>query len=208
MGFGSTRGGILKSALALAAVLGAGGTLAWMVLAPGLARSVVENRTGFAFKAESLACNPLGFSLEISGAVVGNPQSFGGGESMLELDYLAMEADAAALARGEYQVRDLELRLPTVLLVRDERGRINLSTFLSRLLSSDGEAEAPLFRAQRTRLVVDRLVWIDHSQPTPQSFALDAKLDLERFDLESLDALFDPLLEVVEVMRGGESLRL
>lgn len=192
----SREGKILRSALALIAFLGAGGTLGWMLLMPGVLRTEIESRTGFPVIAKSWACNPFGVTLDGKDVRVENPTRFGEDDPMLDIESLHAKASLPSLGRGEFWIYDLELKIRRATLVLDEAGRLNLDAFANRLFAAaDGEGQTPFF-VERLRLVVDELEIVDNSRVVPARRTVRALLDVEYADLENPSQVFAPIREV------------
>lgn len=182
--------------MALLVFVSASGTLGWMVLMPSALRLEVESRTGFPVEIESFSSNPFGVSLSGSGIVVGNPGAYGGTGSMLDIERLEASLSLPALGRGEIWIHDLELRIARATLVVEESGRLNLDAFVSRLFAREDGLETMPFYAERVRLVVDELVFMDNSQVLPRQRSVRALLDVELSDVKRPRDLFAPLLEL------------
>lgn len=196
--FGSKRGGIFKPAVALLAFSGALGTLGWMLLSPDALREEIESRTGFPVEAEMLAVNPFGLSVTAENLLIGNPDAYGGGAPMLEIASLEMSASLPSLGRGEVWIYEMELHVPRATLVVNERGRFNLEVFASRLFSKPEGGDPMPFFAEKVRLVVDEILFVDNSQILPRSRSLRVSLDTELHDLDDSREIFHPLLELGE----------
>ncbi len=195
--FNSKRGGVLKSALALLTVLSAGGVLGWMLLMPGAVQMEIETRTGFPATAESMAVNPIGgLSLQGKNLVIGNPGTYGGGEAMLEIESVSGSASLPSLGRGEIWLYELEMHITRATLVVNENGRLNLDAFASRLFSDPATGAQLPFFAEKVRLVVDEVVFVDNSKVVPSRHGIRASLDSERADLEQSRDIFGPLFEL------------
>lgn len=194
--FRCRRGGVFKPALALLTFTSALGVLGWMLFTPDALRQEIEQRTGFPVQAEVLAVNPMGLTVTGENVVVGNPDAYGGGRPLLEIASLELNASLASLGRGEIWIHGLELHIPRATLVVNERGKLNLDAFAERLFfKSDGSGPMPFF-AEKARLVVDEVTFVDNSQVLPRSRSLRVSLDTQLHDLETARELFDPLYEL------------
>lgn len=194
--FRSKRGGLVKPVLALLTFSGALGVLGWMLLTPDALRSEIESRTGFPVEADMLAVNPLGLSVAGENVLIGNPGTYGGGRAMLEIARLQVNASLPALGRGEIWIHDMELHIPRAVLVVNEQGNLNLDAFAGKLFAkAEGGGYMPFF-AERVRLVVDEVTFVDNSQILPSSRTLRVSLDSELHDLEDSREIFDPFREL------------
>ncbi|MDQ8180668.1 hypothetical protein [Pelagicoccus sp. SDUM812005] len=193
----SKRGGVLKSALALLTVLSAGGVLGWMLLMPDAVQLEIEARTGFPAEAESMAINPVGgLSIDGKKLTIGNPGAYGGGDAMLEIESIKGSASLSSLGRGEIWLYELEMHISRATLVVNENGRLNLDVFASRLFADPATGAQLPFFAEKVRLVVDEVVFVDNSKIIPSRHGIRAMLDSERADLEQSRDLFGPLFEL------------
>ena len=195
-GLSGRRGGILKTALALLVFLAALGTLGWMLLLPSALVVEVETRTGFPVEAGQLAGSPFGVSLKGGDVVVGNADSFGGGEAMLEIRSLEMSGGLPARLRGAVWIEDLTLDLTKARIVADERGRINVETFLERLFAREDGTGAMPFQAERVRLLVEQVEFVDLSALVATRRSVRPMLDVEARDVASARELLGPLVEL------------
>ncbi len=196
---GSQRGGVLKSAMALLAVLSAGGVLGWMLLMPGAVQLEIETRTGFPAHAESMAINPVGgLSLDGKKLVIGNPGTYGGGDAMLEIESISGSASLPSLGRGEVWLYELEMHITRATLVVNENGRLNLDAFASRLFADPVTGTQLPFFAEKVHLMVDEVVFLDNSKVMPTRQAIRASLDSERADIEDSRDIFGPLFDLAK----------
>lgn len=192
----SKRGAVLKPAIALLAFSGALGALGWMLLTPDALRAEIEARTGFPLEHESLVVNLFGTTVSGENIVIGNPSEFGGGRPMLEIARLKVDASLAALGRGEIWIYDMELHVPRATLLVNEQGKFNLDAFAEGLFAAtDREGQMPFF-AERVRLVVDEVTFMDNSRLVPSRRSLSVSLDTELHDLDDSKAIFGPLFEL------------
>ncbi len=196
---GSQRGGVLKSAMALLAVLSAGGVLGWMLLMPGAVQLEIETRTGFPAHAESMAINPVGgLTLDGKKLVIGNPGTYGGGDAMLEIESVTGSASLPSLGRGEIWLYELEMHITRATLVVNENGRLNLDAFASRLFADPVTGTQLPFFAEKVHLMVDEVVFLDNSKVMPTRRAIRASLDSERADLEDSRDIFGPIFDLAK----------
>lgn len=196
--FRSKRGGVFKSAFALLTFIGAGGVLSWMLLMPNVVEIEIETRTGFPVEAKALAINPFGLSLNGEDVLIGNPDSYGGGEAMLSIESLLAEASLPALGRGEIWIYSMELHISRAVLVVDERGRLNLDAFANTLFSDPETGTLLPFFAENVRLLVDEVVFVDNSRVIPSRRQIRASLDTERTDLDNARDIFSPLFDLAK----------
>lgn len=194
----SRRGGVIKPALALLTVLSAGGVLGWMLLMPGTVQLEIEARTGFPAHSESMAINPLGLTLVGKELVIENPSVYGGGGPMLEIEGLRASASLPSLARGEMWINELEMHITRATLVVNENGQLNLDAFANRLFADPETGVQMQFFAEKVRLVIDEVVFVDNSRAMPSRRAIRASLDTERADLEQSRDIFGPLLDLAK----------
>ncbi len=168
-----------------------------MLLMPGAVQMEIETRTGFPATAESMAVNPIGgLSLQGKNLVIGNPGTYGGGEAMLEIESVSGSASLPSLGRGEIWLYELEMHITRATLVVNENGRLNLDAFASRLFSDPATGAQLPFFAEKVRLVVDEVVFVDNSKVVPSRHGIRASLDSERADLEQSRDIFGPLFEL------------
>ncbi len=194
--FAARRGGIFKTALALLIFLAALAILGWMLIAPSVALSEIESRADSRAEAETIFFNPLGLSLDATNLSIASPGASAPARPMLELQSLKAQASLPALMRGEIRIQSLELRIARASLVVDERGSLNLQTFVDRLFRS-AEDGAPIpFYAESVRLVVEELEFVDNSRLLPMRRAIRPKLDVELRQLEEARQIFGPLFEL------------
>lgn len=195
--FSSRQGGVLKSAIVLLFFVSAVGTLGWMLLLPSALEMEVESRTGFAMKAETLSCNPLGVSIVGETITLGNPAAFGGGDvPMLTVEAIGVSVSLPALARGEIWMDSLEIEVSKAYIVRDELGNVNLDVFLERLFTAGDQSEPMPFYAAHVRLIIDEVTFVDYSQPMARSQTLRLALDVKLQELEDAKAVFGPIFEI------------
>ena len=186
----------MKSAIGLMVFLSATGTLGWMLLLPSALRVEVESRTGFPVEIGSLASNPLGFSLSGKDVVVGNPSAYGGGEPMLQITELKADASLPSLGRGEIWIDDMELRVATARIVADERGKLNVDSFLRSLFASEnGDGSMP-FHATRVHLIVDEVQYVDLSAKIAGKRSIRPMLDVEVHDTDKPTELLGPIIDL------------
>lgn len=195
--FDSARGGIVKSALGLLFFGTAAGALGWMLLAPKALKVEVEARTGFKVNVGSLSSNPMGITLQARDIEIENPSSYGGGGAMLVIRSLDGQASVAALGRGEIWVEDLTIDIARASLVWDERGQLNLETFLDRLFVDEDSGPIP-FHAERVRFTIDEIEYVDYSRPMPTKRSIRPLLNQELRNVEDAFAIFAPVLELGE----------
>ena len=190
------RGGVFKSAVALLTFSSALGVLGWMLLSPDALRVEIETRTGFPVEADTLAVNPFGLTVTGENVLIGNPGAYGGGRPMLEIASLELNASLPSIGRGEIWIYDMEMHVPRATLVVNEQGRLNLDAFAVRLFANaDGGGQMPFF-AEKVRLIVDEVTFVDNSQIMPRSRSLRVSLDTELHDLEDSKEIFGPFVEL------------
>ncbi|MBK1875539.1 hypothetical protein [Pelagicoccus mobilis] len=194
--FRSRRGGVFKSAVALLTFTSALGVLGWMLLSPDALELEIEARTGFPVDAEVLVVDPFGLTVTGENVVIGNPSAYGGGAPLMEIARLEMNASLPAMGRSEIWIYDMELYIPRATLVVNEGGRLNLDAFAGRLFADAEDGDPLPFFAEKVRLVVDELTFVDNSQIVPRSRSLRVSLDTELHDLEQSRDIFGPLFEL------------
>lgn len=166
---------------------------------PGAVQLEIEARTGFPAHAESMAVNPVGgLTLDGSNLVIENPITYGGGAAMLEIESISGSASLSSLGRGEIWINELDMHITRATLVANENGDLNLDAFANRLFANpESGAQLPFF-AEKVRLVVDEIVFVNNSIAMPSRQVIRASLDSERVDLEQSRELFGPLFDLAK----------
>lgn len=168
----SQRGGILFKLLLCLVVLAAMAGLAWMVFLPHLVSSMVRERTGFDFKAESLMANPFTGEVRARGVVLSNPPTFPTAE-FLRINEFSCQADAWSLLTDKPVFERITLDIALVALVKRADGRTNAEVFRS-YLTDKNAPPTPTSQTARKRFVIrelrtrfDRLVVVDYTRAKP-----------------------------------------
>ena len=200
------RGGILRQAVFLLLFSLSVLVLAWMLFLPGALRAEVESRTGFAMDVETLSCNPFGLTLLAESLSIGNPESFGGGEPMLQIRSIKVYASPSALSRGEIWIDVVEIDIAKAIVVIDERGALNLDTFVERLFAND-EVAMP-FHAAEIKLAIDELEVVDFSSPSVSKRSIRPMEVFELRDREEAMDLFGPIVELARRVGGIASVEI
>lgn len=107
--------------------------LGWMVFLPGLLTSVLEKRTGFVTRVDSIYANPFKGEINLRGLVMVNPAGFRHAE-FLDLRQFTAKADLLSLL-GDHPVIDMStIDVARVTVVTNAQG-VNNVDLLSRRLS-------------------------------------------------------------------------
>ncbi len=107
--------------------------LGWMLFLPGLLTSVIEKRTGFITRVDSIYANPFKGEINLRGLVMVNPAGFSHAE-FLDLRQFTAKADLLSLF-GDHPVIDMStIDVARVTVVTNAQG-VNNVDLLSRRLS-------------------------------------------------------------------------
>jgi len=163
--------------------------LGWMLFLPGLLTSVLEKRTGFVARVDSIYANPFKGEINLRGLVMGNPAGFAHPE-FLDLRQFTAKADLLSLF-GDHPVIDMStIDIARVTVVTNAQG-VNNIDLLSRRLSwlpdkkargksksAAAEPGSPLkFLIRHLDLHLGEVVVVDDTGRTPvrSATALDFK---------------------------------
>jgi len=175
----------------------ASATLGWMVALPALVGFNIERDTGYLWEAESLACNPFGFELLIEGGVLRGGSSIHEGRPILGIRHLKATGPADLLVSGGSGLDRVELYIDRVTLIRDERGVLNLESFLESLLGG-AKALGDGFPIAECHLKIDTVEILDYALPAkPSHKALRLGIDADSFAAKDAIGLFAPLFEII-----------
>ncbi len=107
--------------------------LGWMLFLPGLLTSVIEKRTGFITRVDSIYANPFKGEINLRGLVMANPVGFGH-TAFLDLRHFTAKADLLSLL-GDHPVIDMStIDVARVTVVTNAEG-VNNVDLLSRRLA-------------------------------------------------------------------------
>jgi len=107
--------------------------LGWMLFLPGLLTSVIEKRTGFITRVDSIYANPFKGEINLRGLVMVNPAGFSHAE-FLDLRQFTAKADLLSLF-GDHPVIDMStIDVARVTVVTNAQG-VNNMDLLSRRLA-------------------------------------------------------------------------
>ena len=123
---------MLKTLMCLVCV-GAMLSLGWMLFLPGLLTSVLEKRTGFVTRVDSIYANPFKGEIRLRGLVMGNPAGFNHA-AFLDLRQFTAKADLLSLF-SDHPVIDMStIDVARITVVTNSQG-VNNVDLLSRRLS-------------------------------------------------------------------------
>jgi hypothetical protein len=129
----SSRGGVMLKMLMCLVCVAAMMALGWMLFLPGLLTSVIEKRTGFITRVDSIYANPFKGEIHLRGLVMANPVGFGHSE-FLDLRQFTAKADLLSLL-GDHPVIDMStIDVARVTVVTNAQG-VNNVDLLSRRLA-------------------------------------------------------------------------
>ena len=130
--FLSSRGGVMLKMLMCFACVAAMLGLGWMFLLPGLLTSVLEKRTGFIARVDSIYANPFKGEINLRGLVIVNPPGFGRTD-FIDLRKFTAKADILSLF-GDHPVIDMStIDLARLTVVTNAQGVNNVDLISRRL---------------------------------------------------------------------------
>ena len=181
---------MLMCLVCVAAILAMG----WMLFLPGLLTSVLEKRTGFVARVDSIYANPFKGEINLRGLVMVNPAGFRHAE-FLDLRQFTAKADLLSLF-GDHPVIDMStIDVARVTVVTNSEG-VNNVDLLSRRLSwlPDKKAKAkgatpddsPLkFLIRHLDVKLGEVVVVNDSGKTPGQHATDLNFQKSYTDVTS-----------------------
>lgn len=189
----SRRGGLLVKLLLFLAVLFVVGSLAWVVLLPGIVASTIRSRTGFTVKIDSLAVNPFTAKVQLKGFVLQNPPGWPEAAPFVDLREFRVDADLLPLFSKRLQADEVVVDVAQVTLVKNKDGVLNAVAFKEGLAGKEqpgseqpksGGGEAPKFFIKHLVLKFDKLVYADYSggRPSVKEYNVGIARDLENVD--------------------------
>ena len=167
---------MLKTLMCLACMM-AMMALGWMLFLPGLLTSVLEKRTGFITRVDSIYANPFKGEINLRGLVMANPVGFGHTE-FLDLRKFTAKADLVSLF-GDHPVIDMStIDVARVTVVTNAQGVNNvdlLSRRLSWLPDKKAKAQSPAasvdsplkFLIRHLDVHLEEVVVVNESGKTP-----------------------------------------
>lgn len=205
----SRRGGLLAKLLVGMLVLFVLVAIAWALLLPTVAASVIRSKTGFAVQLDRLAVNPFTAKVHLTGLVLQNPGDWPE-KAFVQLREFRADADLFPLFRGQLRADEVRVDVERVTLVKNKDGVLNAVVFKERLAGqpaakapepAEKPAPAPAgaeppFMIKRLVLKFDRLVYADHSGRRPSVKEYDLGIDRELHDVDSV-------LDIVSPFRGA-----
>ena len=183
---------MLMCLVCMAAMLGLG----WMLFLPGLLTSVIEKRTGFVTRVDSIYANPFKGEINLRGLVMVNPAGFHHSD-FLDLRQFSAKADLLSLF-GDHPVIDMStIDIARVTVVTNAQGVNNvdlLSRRLSLLLDKKSKAkpgvavDSPLkFLIRHLDVKLGEVVVVNDSGETPGQQATPLNFQHSYTNLTSSD---------------------
>lgn len=192
------RGGCGWRLMVLLVVMGAVGSLAWMILLPSLFTRAVLDRTGFDAEITSLAANPFTGRVSLRGLVITNPANFPS-RDCLQVRAFEADADVWSLFGERFVISTLSVDVRQITLVRRAYGPTNLESFRANLAGSEPRAPSAKspFLIRELRLRLGTLVLADYAEAKPRVRTFALELDQRFGSISSAGQLFGP-----EILRG------
>ncbi len=216
-------GGILLRLLLILGAFFACLALAWMLLLPAMVTRYVRNRTGFGVELRSLYVNPFTATVKLSGLVITNPPAFPR-KDFFEVREFRANARLFSLFGSRVVVDDAVIDVAGITLVRDERGRLNVTQFQQGLTGAPGPVESTGSSARPTRaagpadaagtparparppreflikrltVTCDRVIVADYTKRRPAVSSVDLRFHHVYTDVTSAQQLIAPLAQVL-----------
>lgn len=195
----SSRGGLLSKLLLLLGVVFAVVVLAWIFFLPTIVSSVVQSKTGFALKVDSLSVNPFTAKVQISGLVLQNPSNWPE-RAFVDLREFRADADLLPLLKGKLLADEVVVNVARVTVVKNRDGAFN-AIVLKEALAGPAEPTPPgqpapdvkaEFLIRRLHVKVGQLVYADHSGAKPAVKEYNLAIDRELRDVASLTDIIQP----------------
>lgn len=167
--------------------------LAWMAFLPAVAEHELNAVTGFDFRMEVLAVNPLTGSVVVRGLTARNPAAY---PAPLFFDVRALRARVAVfswLFSGRIVVDDMDVDIAKVELVRMHGGRTNAGDLMAAFKGpggAPGKRAAYLIRKLHVRF--DQLVVADYSGKATDEKSYNLRIDQEFTNISSPNQLLIP----------------
>lgn len=107
-------------------------TLGWMLFLPGLLTSVLEKRTGFVARVDSIYANPFKGEIHLRGLVMGNPSGFGHTD-FLDLRQFTAKAELLSLFTDHPVIDMSTIDVARLTVVTNSQGVNNVDLLTRRL---------------------------------------------------------------------------
>ncbi len=213
-------GGIRLRLLLILGAIFACLALAWMLLLPQVVTRYVRNRTGFGVEIRSLYVNPFTASVALRGLVITNPPAFPR-KDFFEVREFRARARLFSLFASRVVVDDATIDVAAITLVRDERGRLNVTQFRQGLEGSATPAASPggqagpppaagpagasggparpprEFLIKRLTVTCDRVIVADYSKRRPAVNEVNLRFHHVYTNVTSTEQLIAPLAQVL-----------
>ncbi len=167
-----------------------------MIALPTVLEGRIERKTGCAWEASRISCNPLGVSLRVEDAILWNAPDFDSERPLLAIRSLEARCSFRAAVSGEGDIDWVDLDLSRLTLVIDERGRLNLDEFARDLFGEElglGKSGKIL----RCRLKVDVVDIVDYSGPKVVSKSLRLGVNVDDYEAKGVVGLFEPVFRIL-----------
>jgi len=196
----SARGGLIFRVLLVIVVLGMFAAAAWVVLLPSLIVSTVRSKTGYTVKISQMSANPFTGKTQLNGFVIRNPD-FWPEPEFVDMRRFSADVELRSLFSDRFVADEIELDVARVVLVRDQRGKLNAMEFSNALSGTpdsggarkDGGTKQQAFLIKHLKLKFDRMTYADYSgggKPVTKEYKLG--IDQELRDVDSVAKLIAP----------------
>ena len=180
-------------------VLGALGSILWVVLLPTVVVSSIRSRTGFAVQVDKLSVNPFTANAAIRGLVLKNPEGWPVAE-FVELREFRAEVNLFSLLGSQLIANEVVVDIAQLTLVVNQQGTMNAVAFKEGLAGKEppGPAKATPkakqeFLIRHLVLRFDKLVYADHSGRKPVVREYNLRLSRDMRDVDSVTKIISPL---------------
>jgi hypothetical protein len=194
----STQGGLVFRLVMVLAVLALFGAAAWVVLLPSLVVSTIRSKTEFVVKINQLSVNPFVGQIHLSGLVIQNPD-YWPEHDFVEVRRFNAAVQMTSLWSDRWVADDVELDIARVVLVKDQRGKLNGMVFSDALSGTPAGGQPPAgakkqgFLIKRLKLKFDRMTYADYSgggSAVTKEYKIG--IDRELTDVDSVAKLMMP----------------
>lgn len=201
----SERGGLIFRVLLILAVLAMFAAAAWVVLLPSLVVSTIRSKTGYTVKISHLSANPFNGKVQLSGFVIQNPDYWPQPE-FVEMRHFNAAVDIRSLFSDRFVADTVDLDVAQVVLVRDQRGKLNAMVFSDALSGESGQpkkegTKKQEFLIKHLRLKFDKMTYVDYSgggKPVTKEYKIG--IDQEMRDVDSVAKLLAPFTSTTMAM--------
>ncbi len=190
---------VVGSVIALVVILTLCAIILVPVVGPGLAAQAIATRTGFPVRYDDFSINLLGGKIQVANFQIENSASFGGG-TFLELPTIVFEADLGSLTTQRPHLKDVNIHLSQLVIVKDSAGVMNAQFFAEKLGGSKKKEPAPASSSKEKKpeieptidhllLQIDTLQIVDQTVKPAKTTTLNLGFKFERQNIDDMAKL-------------------